>query len=247
MPPANWNWLPISGYTGHCPGLKYDVGHSFDWVVRHLREINSGPSYNHVVVTPHGHSVGDAGSGQGGPADVADSSAPGGHLTPTHYPAMPRGSIAGYTGFIPGQHQQVGLNYHSASDAYFTDLERQASTRNQDRAASRVRSAGAGAQGINVRTAEGPAATPTPTPPAAQPTADPAGIDNKYSRYSSTHKSATKEAIPIAGYGGFVPLARTTQIGVGKPFQQFANEGFSRMHEVKDLYKSPQQPSTVVA
>ena len=30
-------------YTGHCPGLKYDVGHSYDWVVRHLAEVRHLP------------------------------------------------------------------------------------------------------------------------------------------------------------------------------------------------------------
>ena len=28
-------------YTGHCPGLKYDVGHSYDWIVRHVTAVSS--------------------------------------------------------------------------------------------------------------------------------------------------------------------------------------------------------------
>ena len=63
-------------------------------------QINGGHAFsNHVVVTPHGRTVGEAGGGARGPTDVVDTGGQNGlNVSTSHYPPMTRGSIAGYTG-----------------------------------------------------------------------------------------------------------------------------------------------------
>lgn len=43
--------------------------------------------------------------------------------------------------------------------------------------------------------------------------------------------------VPISGYGGFVPKARTSSMGVGKSFHRFADEGFSALHDQVSHYR----------
>ena len=49
-----------------------------------------------------------------------------------------------------------------------------------------------------------------------------------------------EEPIPIPGYTGFVPRARTSQMGVGKRFARFADEGFHAMHDQVQRYRQNQ-------
>ncbi|XP_037078108.1 uncharacterized protein LOC119099126 isoform X2 [Pollicipes pollicipes] len=185
--------------------------------------LNGSPA-GHVVVTPHGQTVQGVGSG---PADVADTSGPVTTVSSTRYtPSPSKGGIAGYTGFIPGSQYVVGTNYRRVADTCLTDLERRSQDRrdrlDRERTA-RVQDVGAGADLLDN------ASAPTPVPAVGQG-------DAKYSRYTS-QQYVQEDVIPIPGYGGFIPKARSSSMGVGKRFSRFADEGFHALHDQVNKYR----------
>ncbi|XP_043237662.1 protein FAM166B-like isoform X1 [Amphibalanus amphitrite] len=220
---------PIPGYTGHCPGLKFDVGHSYAWLVQHRPQV-SRTHVGHVTVTPRGADL------QSAPVDVVDRAREVTSVTRAPpKPMSPRGGIAGYTGFVPGSRYVVGTNYRKACDDCFSDMERRtAERREREEHARRSRSLGrASASRRAVR--ETGAAAPAAPAPALSNGAVSSALDAKFSRYSAHSKD--EEPLPIPGYSGFVPRARTSQMGVGKRFSRFADEGFHALHEQVERYR----------
>jgi len=199
-----------------------------------------------VVVTPHGQSVPEVGSGPApvevgsGPAPVVDGS--GGPVTmvsnvqyePTQYKAA-----TGYTGHVPGMQYAVGTNFRRVADTCYTDLERQSQDRrhklDRERAA-RVQEAGGG---INTYDWESAPALAAPAQAVTVGSAG-GGSDVKYSRYA-TRYATPDEVIPITGYTGYIPLSRSSKMGVGQTFGQFADESLHSLHEqVKQYHQSAQ-------
>ncbi|XP_037092409.1 protein FAM166B-like [Pollicipes pollicipes] len=228
---------PIPGYTGHCPGLKFDVGHSYAWAVQHSPQQLPRTHVGHVVVSPRAT---DAGLVQSAPVDVVDRGREVTLVSNAPYrPSPPKGGIAGYTGFVPGGRFVVGTNYRKVADDCFSDLERRTAERHErEERERRSRSLGRLSAGRRVReTGAAPAAALTNG-------AVSSALDAKYSRYSAGRQD--EEPVPIPGYGGFVPKARSSQMGVGKRFSRFADEGFHALHDQVQRYRqSHQRPVSV--
>ena len=105
-------------------------------------------------------------------------------------------AVSFLSGHIPGQHEEVGLNYSVASSGYYTELERMAGIRERSRLV-KTETGGGNQQGINTISAP-PLTAPAPAAPASAPAVGEAGhVDNMYSRYATPKSSAYNRSLQI--------------------------------------------------
>lgn len=238
------DWLPIPGYTGHCPGLKFNVGHSFTWAIMHSPKL-ARANVGHIVTLSENCNTRDTLDGGSGDTGSQHSTNPSTRpsccqrATPL-YKAMPpiHGGVSGYTGFIPGRKLKVGYNYRRIADDHYAPIEERREQIRKEQGGRSRRS-----QSLNRVESSSSRRTEIRNQAAAEDSTDhvrlPAININSAGSIPNPPPASSKvstidcivEIIPIPGYTGTIPGLKSSNLSVGKSFSRFATEGIQALHK----------------